>query len=361
MPTSTHPRPPSAARARAGSAAFADLLAEVHALGLMRRRHGYYWSALGTGVGALGGWVVGCLLIGDSWWQLGWAAVLALVLTQLAFLGHAAAHRQIFDSGPWNDWVGLVVADLLVGISAGWWRGKHARHHAYPNNEGLDPDVRPGALALTPAAVEARRGRVSRWVAEHQGWLFFPMTLLEGVSLHRDGVRRVLTRGRLRRRWVELAFLGTRLTALPLLLLLVMSPGKAAAALAVQLAVFGLALGSSFAPNHIGMPLVPTASRLDFAGRQVLVSRNVGGGGWVSVAMGGLDRQIEHHLFPSMPRPHLARVQPLVRAFCADQGLPYVETGLWQAYGQVVRHLDSVGSARVDPFLCPLVAQRRSP
>ncbi|NHA67670.1 fatty acid desaturase family protein [Phycicoccus flavus] len=351
--------PRSPAGPRPGSD-YAVLLRDVRDLGLLRRRHGWYWTRLVGSVLVLAGWVGGCVVIGDTWWQLGWAAVLGVVLTQVAFLGHDAAHRQIFASAGWNDWVSLVVADLLVGVGYGWWRGKHTRHHAHPNRAGHDPDVSAGVLSYT--VEDARRSRVPvlRFLAAHQGWLFFPLILLEGVSLHADGIRRVLSRERLARRGVEAVLLGARLGSLPALLLVVLPPGKAAAALGVQLAVFGFLMGAAFAPNHIGMPVVRAGTTVDFAARQVLVSRNISGGPMVSVAMGGLDHQIEHHLFPSMPRPNLVRARPVVRAFCAERNLPYTETGLLPAYGQVVRHLNAVGSGRVDPFLCPLVAQRRA-
>jgi fatty acid desaturase len=107
------------------------------------------------------------------------------------------------------------------------------------------------------------------------------------------------------------------------LVFLVLPPGKAVAFLALQLAVFGLYMGSSFAPNHIGMPLVSAKLKLDFLRRQVLMSRNISGGPLMSTFMGGLNYQIEHHLFPSMARPYLRKAQPLVAAYCAAQGVPY--------------------------------------
>ena len=75
----------------------------------------------------------------------------------------------------------------------------------------------------------------------------------------------------------------------------------------------------------------------------MLTSRNVRGGG-VDFALGGLNYQIEHHLFPSMPRPNLRRAQPLVRAFCRRHGVPYRETGLFGSYAQALRHLHEVGA-----------------
>ena len=118
-------------------------------------------------------------------------------------------------------------------------------------------------------------------------------------------------------------------------------------------------LGSAFAPNHKGMPIVRRDMKLDFLRRQVLMSRNVRGGRFVDFAMGGLNYQIEHHLFPSMPRPNLRRAQSLVRAHCEQHGVGYTETGLLESYGIVIRYLNAVGSKDPDVFRCPLVSEYR--
>ena len=136
--------------------------------------------------------------------------------------------------------------------------------------------------------------------------------------------------------------------------------GKASAFFCVQMAVFGLCLGGSFAPNHKGMPIVPPTSKIDFLRRQVLMSRNVKGGPFVDFAMGGLNYQIEHHLFPSMPRPNLKRVQPIVREYCAEHDVSYHEVGLLASYGIVVDYLNHVGLRAREPFDCPVVSQYRA-
>jgi fatty acid desaturase len=326
----------------------------------MRRRYGYYWAKLIGAVVVLAAWVATFLWIGDSWWQLASAGVLGVIMTQTAFLGHDAAHRQIFKSGRWNDWVSLIIANLLVGISYGWWQSKHTRHHARPNQEGADPDIALRAIAMTPAMATRHRSRLMRWLVAHQGWYFFPLLLLEGVSLHTDGIKRVLSRQKIERRWVEMTFLTVRLGGLAALAFGVLPPEKAVAFLAVQLAVFGLYMGSAFAPNHIGMPLVSPKLKLDFLRRQVLMSRNISGGPLMSVFMGGLNYQIEHHLFPSIARPHLRRIRALVAEHCAAEEVPYTETTLGQSYRAVIGYLNTVGLKGRDPFLCPLVAQRRA-
>jgi fatty acid desaturase len=118
--------------------------------------------------------------------------------------------------------------------------------------------------------------------------------------------------------------------------------------MAVHQGVFGLYLGLSFAPNHKGMPMLSSedsaAGSHDHLRTQVLTARNVRPGRVVDAALGGLNYQIEHHLFPSMPRHNLRRAQPIVQAFCVSRGVSYVETGLLRSYGLALSHLHSVGA-----------------
>ena len=217
---------------------FTELSHMVTSSGLMRRRYGYYWTKLIAVPVVLAAFVLVFIWIGDSWWQLATAAVLAVVLTQVAMLGHDAAHRQIFRSGRWNDWTSLVIGNLFVGMSYGWWQHKHTRHHANPNKIGADPDIDLPVISFTPE--QADRRRASRkgplgWMMAHQGVFFFPILLLEGLSLHASSVRRVFSREPLRRRPVEIAFLAVRLIGYLALVFLVLSPGIAFAFLGVQL------------------------------------------------------------------------------------------------------------------------------
>ncbi|MGL4256250.1 MAG: fatty acid desaturase family protein [Microbacterium sp.] len=339
---------------------FTELAAVVRASGLMRRRYGYYWTKLVAVPVVLAAGIVAFVLVGDTWWQLFTAVGFAVIFTQVAMLGHDAAHRQIFVSGRWNDWISLILGDLVVGMSYGWWRHKHTRHHANPNKIEADPDLDLPVIAFTPQQAQAQRSPIARWVVAHQGVFFFPILLLEGLSLHASSVRRVVAREHVDRRWVEIGFLLLRLGGFVALVFLVLSPGIAAVFLAVQLGIFGVYMGMAFAPNHKGMPLVPKDARLDFLTRQVVMSRNIRGSRILDVAMGGLNYQIEHHLFPSMPRPHLRRAAPIVAEYCRERGVPYVATGLWESYGIVVRYINRVGLGERDPFECPMIAQRQT-
>ena len=167
---------------------FRELTAKIQAAGLLRRRYGFYWSMMGAAVIALAGIGVGMVLLGDSWLQLLLAGALGVVMSQLGFLGHEAAHRQMFRSPHWNEWVARVLSTLLVGLSYGWWMNKHNRHHANPNKQGNDPDVNNKCRGLHARSGRGADEAPGDW-RRVQGFFFLPLLLLEGMSLHVASIR----------------------------------------------------------------------------------------------------------------------------------------------------------------------------
>ena len=183
---------------------------------------------------------------------------------------------------------------------------------------------------------------MARLVFRYQAYLFFPLLLLEGVNLHVASIQ-ALTRRAARRRYWERALITVHAAGYLTVVFLVLSPVKAVVFMIVQQGLFGLYLGCSFAPNHKGMPILAADDQSDFLRRQAVTSRNVRGGWLTDFALGGLNYQIEHHLFPSMPRPSLRRSQALIEAFCQQQGVPYCQSSLVGSYAQALRHLNAVG------------------
>ncbi|GGS47333.1 acyl-CoA desaturase [Streptomyces griseoviridis] len=333
--------PAEAGARRERGSDFAELSRRITEAGLLRRRPLYY-SVRFTLVGlALAGGVVSFLALGDSWAQLFVAAGLAVVFGQLGLAAHDLAHRQVFSRRRPSEAGGLLTANLLLGMSYGWWMNKHTRHHANPNHEEKDPDVAPDLLVWSRRQAREAVG-IPRFIGKHQAVLFFPLLTLEGLNLSFNSFK-ALRSPSMKRPWLE----GTLLLAHFALyfggLFTVLSPGRALVFLAVHQGLFGIYLGSVFAPNHKGMPMIEEGTRLDFLRRQVLTSRNVDGGVFVDALMGGLNYQIEHHLFPSMPTPALARAQRLTERYCAELGIPYHHTGLLASHREALRHLRGVG------------------
>ncbi|MCB7137984.1 fatty acid desaturase family protein [Cellulosimicrobium marinum] len=355
------PTRPRSENPSAVTSTYSALSREVRDAGLLDRARSYYLWTLGVLTLALGGVVAGFVLLGDSWFQLLMAGALGVIFTQFAFVAHEASHRQVFASSRVNDRVGKILANGVVGISYSWWMNKHTRHHANPNRRGKDPDISPDVVVFVGEDAARARG-FKAVINRYQGYLFFPLLTLEGLNLHVTAYRSLLSgslRVDTRTRVTELATITVRLAAYLAVVFWALPIGMAFAFLGVQLAVFGVYMGASFAPNHKGMAIIPEDSKIDFLSKQVLTSRNIRGGWFMNVLMGGLNLQIEHHLFPSMPRPHLARAREIVRDHCARLGLPYTETSLVRSYAIVVRYLNEVGLSARDPFDCPMFRQLR--
>ncbi|WP_217554320.1 acyl-CoA desaturase [Streptomyces sp. GbtcB6] len=320
---------------------FARLSRRISEAGLLDRRPGYYTVRLGLVIAALLGGGAAFFALGDTWWQLAVAAAMALAFGQVALVAHDLAHRQVFRRRRPSETWGRLFGNLAIGMSYGWWMNKHTRHHANPNHEELDPDVAPDLLVWSADQARDSSG-LARFIGGHQAFLFFPLLTLEGFNLHVSSLR-ALRSPSMKNPVLEGALLLLHLAAYLSALFLVLSPGKAVAFLAVHQCLFGVYLGCTFAPNHKGMPTFTGDERPDFLRRQVLTSRNVRGGRFTDMMLGGLNYQIEHHLFPSMPTPHLRRAQVIVREYCAEIGVPYHETGLLRSYCEALTHLHRVG------------------
>ncbi|WP_427015681.1 fatty acid desaturase family protein [Pseudarthrobacter sp. P1] len=335
---------------------YAALLRKARTTGLMRRKQLFYIVFFAVLLAALGAAGTAFVLLGDTWFQLLVAGVLGILFTQFAFLAHEAAHHQIFASGRANDWSARILGPLLVGISYAMWVRKHSAHHQHPNVKGKDPDIHIGVLAFHEEGAATKHG-LPALVTRHQGTLFFPLILFLGFALVLDSAKTLCGRRPVKYRTVEISLLLARFSAYLAVVFWMLPLGMAFAFVGVQMGVFGFYMGASFAPNHKGMPILEAGSRVDFLTRQVVTSRNIRGGFFMDTLMGGLNHQVEHHLFPDMARPQLRRATALVRQACDSEGIPFTETTLLQSYKIVVAYLNRVGLSAADPFECPLAGR----
>jgi fatty acid desaturase len=332
---------------------FSALLNTIKDAGLLRRRTGFYITTFAVLVVLLAGAIAGIVLLHETWFTLIIAGGLGILFTQFAFLGHEAAHRQVFESGKANEYAGRVLADFFVGMSYSWWMNKHTRHHGNPNTLTKDPDIEPDFIVFVEADAAKLTG-FAKFMTRRQGWFFFPALLLEGLNLHQHAYRTIFGRKKVEKRALSIVLMSVRNLAYLSVIFYFLPLGMAFAFLGVQLAVFGLYMGASFAPNHIGMRILDPAAKVDFLRRQVLTGRNITGGWFMNIFMGGLNFQVEHHLFPSMPRPHLRKASEIVREYCAAKDIEYTENNYFAAQAIVLSYLNKVGlAAGVASFDCP--------
>jgi fatty acid desaturase len=350
---------------RASANEYAQLKQIIRQRSLLDKQPRYYTYKILLTVGLLAIGIVFFLVVSAFWLRLVDAVFLAFVFGQIGFLGHDAGHRQIFNATGKNDIMGLFLGDLLIGMSFSWWVGKHNQHHSHPNEMDMDPDISIPIICFSQDDALSRR-HVERFVTKYQAFFFFPLLMLVGIDMQRSGITFLLKKQG-KHRLPELAmmalhyllYFGMVFACLPL--------WQGILFLLVNQMLFGLYLGSTFAPNHKGMPILEQSSRLDFLRRQVVTARNVHAHPFNDFWYGGLNYQIEHHLFPSMPRNNLKEAQRVIKAFCQEHEVSYYETSAPRSYQEILSFLHGIGAPlrqkahdRPDPGLLSEPYRRQS-
>jgi len=277
-----------------------------------------------------------CAAPDNFWLQMANAALLAFTFGQGGFFMHDVAHGQVVNAR-WQRPMHIFL-NLLFLWNTDWWRRKHNQHHATPNVPGYDGDIAVGPLVFSKEQALEKSG-LYRLIARYQHLLFFPLLFGEAGHLRCAIVADLFKRRRAPQARVDIALLGLHAAVYLGVLFLFLPPWYALAFIAVHNGLLGLYLGVAFAPNHTGMPLFEYGAVADSLRQQVLTARNVNGGWVVDVFFGGLNFQIEHHLFLRMPRPRLRKTAPIVRRFCEERGIPYRAVSLWESYRQIFAYL----------------------
>lgn len=286
---------------------------------------------------------LGLFFVIDNFWVLLAvnAPFMAFALVQVGFISHDSGHRQIFARVRGNEITALTTG-FILGLSRTWWIDKHNMHHANPNHMDMDPDIEIPVLAFSEEQALAKRG-ILRFIVKRQAQFFLPVLFLQAFGMRLINIRYLLN-NKVRYPVLEPLSMVVHTAVYLGILFYFMNPWQAVVFLLVHQALFGVYLASVFAPNHKGMLLVDKDSDLDFLRQQVLTSRNVKAHPFVDFWYGGLNYQIEHHLFPSMPRNNLGKAQKIVRQFCEERGIPCHETGMLGSYREIIQYLHVVSA-----------------
>ena len=253
-------------------------------------------------------------------------------------LGHDVAHRQVFRKGRGVAAAGWILGNLLMGISYTWWTRKHNKHHANPNHITNDPDASYPVLAMFPGQIAMRSRMQLRFVAiQHYLYPFWALVIF--FTMRAGSVEQVFGRGSMPYRIPQAIGMALHWVLVGLLLSQLGGWPEALIFFAVSQLTFSMYNMAVFAPNHKGMAMMSDDEPLDFMRTQVLTARNVRGSWLVDFMYGGLNYQIEHHLFPSMPRNRLAKAKPLVEKFCKERDISYHETSPVGSYVEIFQHL----------------------
>lgn len=320
---------------------YADLRMRLAQEGLFRRSWVPYVLSFFCMCGLLGLSIAVLYLTQNVFLVLLNAAFLAFIYGRFGLLAHDFGHQQVFASRKLNDAFGHACG-AMVGLSYSWWNDKHNAHHAHTNFEDEDPDIEIPFLAYSENQAKEKKG-IARWIVRHQEWFFLPLQLLAHVALRAGSVEHTF-RERARKDFRmcvllyvihAVAYVGIVFTTQTwwVALLFVFVHHK----------LWSAYITSIFAPNHKGMPILEGQST-DFLREQIMTARNVRPNWFTNYYYGHLNLQIEHHLFPVMPRHHYVKARRIIRAFCTEKGIDYHETGVIRSYIEILRHMREIAA-----------------
>ena len=348
--TSTHwdNQTPASAEAesdavRSDALEYAELRRLVRKEGLLDRQRAYYLVKISLTLALLAASLTVLVAVETLWLQLMNAAFLAFIFAQLGLIGHDAGHQQIGSSTRGNDLISLMVG-FLMGMVPSWWNDKHnQKHHRSPNRLGEDGDIDVSVFAFTERRSLGKTGFL-RFMVRYQAFMFIPVLILSSVSFLFAGIHYVLTGGKVKYPILEPLLVIGHVTAYLGLLFFMLEPLQAALFFVIHQGLEGVYMGSVFAPNHKGMPVLDKDTQMGFLRQQVITSRNVRAHPITDFVYGGLNCQIEHHLFPNMPRNNLRKAQKIVREFCQARSIPYHETSAIQSQREIFGYLHQVSA-----------------
>jgi fatty acid desaturase len=275
------------------------------------------------------------LSLPEIWGAVGLGLFMTVVFTRSVFVSHDILHRQYFKSKSFSLKVSYPFAAIILSNSPSWWDFKHnVNHHTWCNIPQKDEDI----LAMDGAFAPGHKGDKT-WLRKSKylvfwGAMFFmyPAFIVQSYSF-------VIKR----KKWGELALMLSHWPIIwgPIFYFLPFSE-----AVIVFLTLnFTLSpwLAFGFITNHLGCEVFEkeVGEKFSWMELQMRTSRSLKGGVFIHWFYGGLNTQIEHHLFPKAPRFNLLKIKKMIKSYAKAHGIKYFETTPLQAYVQINNVLKS--------------------
>lgn len=316
------------------------LRAQISSAGLLEKNPFYYWVS---------GVLILCT-VGLSFYFLATLHnsllkfldlfLLVFATVQGGLWGHDLAHHQIFKSQRLYSIVGILWWNLFLGVSFGYWNYKHNRHHAHPNTIERDGDIYFPALWFSRALAKGINA-LQKKILPYQKYYFLPLLIFPHIIQIKNSIS-YLARQKTRTAAVERILFFAHHIAVWYVFLAFNPFPQSLYLLAMYHVLIGIYLGVIFSPNHYGMPILPFENDLDYLHEQLVTTRNITPGIFNDVWYGGLNYQIEHHFFPTMPRKNLKKAREFVKKFCREHTMPYHETSTIHAFREILKQLEEV-------------------
>jgi predicted heme/steroid binding protein/fatty-acid desaturase len=315
------------------------------------------------------------------------AVILGLFYQQCGWLAHDFLHHQAFKKRRYGDYLGLYWGNLMQGYSVQWWKNKHNGHHAVCNLHSStalaqdgDPDIDTMPLlawslkqaqSYRELEADGKDSGFVKFMIKYQAMFYLPILMIARLSWMNESFKNAFSLGAAsenlkmerERKGLQYPILEKVGIVLHYVWAISLASGFGRFSFAYGLAYFlistttcGFFLGIVFGLGHNGMATYDADARPDFWKLQVTTTRNIIGGHgfpqfFVDWFCGGLQYQVDHHLFPTLPRHNLAKCHALVHSFCKEWDVSYHEADLVAVTGEVINHLSKVSNQFLIDFI----------
>ena len=282
------------------------------------------------------------------------AVIGGIAVARLGFAMHTGNHAAVGRRGFGTTKVGSLM-DLVGGSSLVWRASHQVSHHGKPNISGADNDAEIGYPLLRfhpdlPHRPAHRYQTATLGFGMSVGLLKWIVSDLKHLWAGRvTHTAFHVTRAD----WAKtIVFKSLWVVMHAIVPVIVLGPLHGILTMMVMMAVGAYYMEGIFIVNHLQRGLVPRPGA-HWAEQQVQGSANwCSGSRWSNWLSGGLNHQIEHHLFPSVSIYLYPVISPVVRATCAEFGIAYRDYGSFRsALSECAGYLHELGRPEAEPAI----------
>lgn len=276
--------------------------------------------------------------------------LLGLAWMQISYLGHDSGHYNIMATRGFNKFAQILTGNCLTGISIAWWKWTHNAHHVACNSLDHDPDLQH----LPVFAVSSRLfqslnsyfyGRkltfdpLARFLVSYQHFTFYPVMCVARVNLYLQTLLLLFSKRKVPDRALNILGILVFWTWFPLLVSFLPNWTERVLFVLTSFCVCSIQ-HVQFCLNHFAANVyVGRPEGNDWFEKQTSGTIDISCTQWMDWFFGGLQFQLEHHLFPRLPRCQLRKISPVVQSLCKKHNLPYRSLSFFQANVTTIKTL----------------------
>ncbi|XP_027768229.1 delta(8)-fatty-acid desaturase-like [Solanum pennellii] len=277
-------------------------------------------------------------------------ALLGLTWMQISYLGHDSGHYVIMTTKGFNKMIQIMSGNCLTGISIAWWKWTHNAHHVACNSLDYDPDLQHLPVFAVSSSLfkslnstfygrELTFDSLAKFFVSYQHFTFYPIICVSRVNLFIQTLLLLFSKRKVPDRFLNILGIMVFWTWFPLLVLSLPNWTERVLFVLTSFAVTGIQ-HVQFCLNHFAADVyVGQPKGNDWFEKQTAGTIDIACSPQMDWFFGGLQFQLEHHLFPRLPRCHLRNISPIVQELCKKHNLSYRSLSFFEANRWTIRTL----------------------